>query len=137
VEQELGGDTSVIDRAAMQAVMEYERSQGRKPTDVSKLGVGYDVKSEGPNEEVRYIEVKGHGATGDMVLYYTEWQMAHRMGEEFYIYEVNYTTSRPEIWITQDPVGKGIEPTERVVEYHIPGNQLKVVAVPANREGGP
>ena len=62
---------------------------GRAPEDVSKTGVGYDVRSEGSEGEVRYIEVKGHAATGDVTLYYTEWQMAHRMGEEFFIYEVD------------------------------------------------
>ena len=63
----------------MQVAMDHERSYGRTAVDVSKRGVGYDVKSEGPNGEVRYIEVKGHTSTGDVVLYYTEWQMAHRM----------------------------------------------------------
>ena len=42
-----------------------------------------------------------------MVLYYTEWQMANRMREEFYIYEVNHALTEPGLWITQDPVGKG------------------------------
>lgn len=137
VEQGLGGNNTVVEKAAMTAVTNYEVAQGRKPTDVSKLGVGYDIKSEGPDEQVRYIEVKGHGSTGDVMLYYTEWLMAHRMREEFYIYEVNHATSKPEIWITQDPVGKGIEPTERVVEYHISAGQLKAVAVPAGKEGDP
>ena len=55
--------------------------------------------------------------------------MAHRMREEFFIYEVNQALTSPELWITQNPVGNGIEPTERVVEYHIPAAQLKRVAV--------
>ena len=33
-----------------------------------------------------------------------------------------------QVWIIQDPVGQGIDPTERVVEYHIPAAQLKKVA---------
>jgi len=135
VEDGLGGDNTVVEMAAMTVVMNYEISQNRKPTDVSRLGVGYDIKSGGPGEQVRYIEVKGHRNTGDVTLYYTEWLMAHRMREEFYIYEVNYTTTKPEVWITQDPVGKGIEPTERVVEYHISAGQLKPVAVLAVQEG--
>ena len=103
------------------------------PQDVSKRGVGYDVKSEGPNGEVRYIEVKGHTSTGDVVLYYTEWQMAHRMRNEFFIYEVNHALTVPHLRITQDPVGKGIEPTERVVEYHIATDQLEPVAAAAEQ----
>ncbi len=54
--------------------------------------------------------------------------MANRMRQEFYIYEVNNALSTPELWITRDPVGKGIEPEERVVEYRILSEQLQVVA---------
>ena len=50
----------------MRVAMEYERSQRRTPDDVSRRGVGYDVRSEGPDDEVRYIEVKGHATTGDV-----------------------------------------------------------------------
>ena len=123
-----GGDNTAVETAAMQVAMEYERSQARAPVDVSKTGVGYDVRSEGPDGEVRYIEVKGHSSTGDVTLYYTEWQMAHRMGEEFFIYEVDYALTDPQLRIVQDPVGNGIEPTERVVEYHVLSSQLRAIA---------
>ena len=125
MEEGRGGDNTAVEMAAMQVAMDHERSYGRTPVDVSKRGVGYDVRSEGPHGEVRYIEVKGHASTGDVVLYYTEWQMAHRMRREFYIYEVHHTLTKPELRIVQDPVGQGIEPTERVVEYHIASNQLQ------------
>ena len=131
VEEGRGGDNTTVEMAAMQAAMDHERSHGRTPVDVSKTGVGYDVRSEGANGDVRYIEVKGHASTGDVVLYYTEWQMANRMREEFYIYEVNHALTEPGLWITQDPVGRGIEPTERVVEYHVPVAQLRRVAASA------
>ena len=123
-----GGDNTNIELAAMKVAMDHEVAHGRIPVDVSKTGVGYDIRSEGVVGDVRYIEVKGHAATGGVVLYYTEWQMAHRMRREFFIYEVNHALTNPELWITQDPVGQGIEPTERVVEYPIPAAQLKEVA---------
>ena len=72
--------------------------------------------------------MKVHASTGDVTLYYTQWQMAHRMRREFFIYEVNYALTNPDLWITQDQVGQGIEPTEKVVEYHIPATQMKKVA---------
>ncbi len=122
-----GGDNTAVETAAMQVVMEYEQGQGRAPADVSKTGVGYDVRSEGPDGQVRYIEVKGHASTGDVTLYYTEWQMAHRMGEEFFIYEVDHALTNAQLRIVQDPVGKGIEPVERVVEYLIDAEQLHAV----------
>ena len=131
VEEGRGGDNTTVEMAAMQVAMDHERAHDRTPVDVSKTGVGYDVRSEGPNGDVRYIEVKGHASTGDVVLYYTEWQMANRMREEFFIYEVNHALTEPDLWITQDPVGKGIQPTERVVEYHVPVAQLRRVAANA------
>lgn len=127
-----GGDMTAIELAAMRVAMDHEITYGRTPVDVSKTGVGYDVRSEGPGGEVRYIEVKGHIATGDIVLYYTEWQMAHRMGNEFFIYEVNHALAAPRLRIIQDPVGQGIEPTERVVEYHIKAAQIEPLAVLPN-----
>ena len=132
VEQGRGGDNRTVEMAAMQVAMDYERSQGRTPVDVSKTGVGYDVKSMGAAGDVRYIEVKGHAATGDIVLYYTEWHMAHRMLDEFFIYDVNHALTQPELWITQDPVGKGVAATERLVEYHIRSDALRAVAQPAS-----
>jgi uncharacterized protein DUF3883 len=107
------------------------------PVDVSRTGVGYDLRSEDSSGAVRYIEVKGHAATGDVTLYYTEWQTAQRMGDEFFIYVVDHALSTPQLWIVQDPVGKGIQPAEKVVEYHIPAERLRAVAEPAEETRHP
>lgn len=112
----------------MKVVMEYERKAGRAPTDVSKTGAGYDIRSTAPDGSVRYIEVKGHTSTGDVTFYYTEWQTAHRMRDEFFIYVVDRALTAPSLWIIQDPVGKGVEPTEKVVEYHVTLAQLQATA---------
>ena len=135
-EEGRGGDNTTVEMAAMRVAMEYETAQGRTPRDVSKTGVGCDIRSEGPDGEVRYIEVKGHAATGSITLYYTEWQLAHRMRDEFFIYEVDHVLNDPKLWIAQDPVGKGIQATERVVEYHIDSEKLRSVAQPGNTGGG-
>lgn len=119
---------SVVEQAAMNVVMHYERRCGRTPVEVCKTGVGYDVRSEGPDGGVRYIVVKGRTTTGDVTLYYTEWQTANRMREEFFIYMVGHALTEPELLIVQDPVGKGIEPTEKVAEYQIPARQLHAAA---------
>ena len=95
---------------------------------------GYDMKSVGPDGEVRYIEVKGHQKTGDIILYYTEWQTAHRMRDEFYIYVVDYALTEPQLTTYRDPVGQGIEPEERVVEYRISKAQLMAAAHVAEGE---
>lgn len=135
VEHGGGGDQSAVELAAMKHVMEFERAHGRIPDDVSKKGCGYDIKSIEPgSDSVRYIEVKGHATTGDVTLYYTEWQIAHRMRSEFYIYEVNRALSAPDLRIVQDPVGCGIEPEEKVVEYKIKRAILEQFAVPVAPE---
>ena len=51
--------------------------------------------------------------------------MAHKMGEEFFIYEVENALTEPQLRIVQDPVGKGIEPVGRVVEYYLHAEQLR------------
>ncbi len=123
-------DARHLDRMviAMQVVLAYERAAGREPVDVSKTGVGYDIKSEAASGPVRYIEVKSHTTSGDVLLYYTEWQTAHRMRDEFYIYAVNYALSDPQLWIIQDPVGKGVQATEKVVEYHVRAEESRALA---------
>lgn len=66
------GDRQAVEYAAMQAVMEVERSLGYHPKDVSADKCGYDIESEIPAELrtgdsgcLRFIEVKGRakGAT--------------------------------------------------------------------------
>jgi len=127
-EEGKGGDNTTVEMAAMKVAMDYERSHGREPEDVSKRGVGCDVKSVAPDGAVRYIEVKGHAATGDITLYYTEWQLAHRMREEFFIYEVDHALATPELRIVQDPIGKGVPAKESVIEYRISAADLRAAA---------
>jgi superfamily II DNA or RNA helicase len=118
-------DRTAVERAAMKVAFDYERAHGRVPVDASGTGEGYDVKSAAADgSSVRYIEVKGHLAAGDITLYYTEWQMANRMRSEFFIYDVTDALGEPRLRIVQDPVGKGIEPEERVVEYRIAAADL-------------
>ena len=113
VEAGEGDDRGAVELAAMAVAEGYERAAGRTPSNVSMDGVGYDIRSEARDGSVRYIEVKGHATTGDVTLYYTEWQTANRMREEFFIYDVHHALSAPRLWIVQDPVGKGIRPVEK------------------------
>ena len=49
-----------IDRLAIAAVMEAERSLGREPTEMPHHNPGYDIESKDPNtNELLFIEVKG------------------------------------------------------------------------------
>ena len=137
IEEGRGGDNTTVEMAAMRVAMDYERAHGREPEDVSKTGVGCDVRSVAPDGAVRYIEVKGHAATGDITLYYTEWQLAHRMSEEFFIYEVDYALTEPELRVVQDPIGKGVPARESVIEYRIQAADLRAAAEPTDSMQAP
>lgn len=51
---------TVVEEAAMGAVMAAERKEGRTPVDVSAQNKGWDIESRGaPEEPLRFIEVKG------------------------------------------------------------------------------
>lgn len=68
------GDRQAVEYAAMQAVMDIERSLGYHPKDVSADKCGYDIESEIPAELrtgdsgcLRFIEVKGRAKGADTI----------------------------------------------------------------------
>ncbi len=77
-----------VERIGMGAAMEYERENGRAPHDVSKDNLGYDIRSTAPDGSYRYIEVKARSTEGPVVLTPNEWLMAHRLGDEYWLYIV-------------------------------------------------
>lgn len=53
-------ETALVERLAMEAVMDAERQLGHEPWDVSALKCGYDIESrDGQTGSLRFIEVKG------------------------------------------------------------------------------
>lgn len=63
-----GRDNKASEELAMQAVMHYERDQGRSPRDVSQENRGYDIESADPDSgDLLFIEVKGRAAGADTV----------------------------------------------------------------------
>jgi hypothetical protein len=92
-----------VEEAGMRAAMEYERSQGREPVDVSRDFLGYDIRSTSP-AETRYIEVKAFAATGPLELTPHEWQIARRLGEAYWLYVVEDALTAPRLHRIPDPV---------------------------------
>ena len=92
---------------AMQVVMKYEISNGRRPNDVSKeIGPGYDIKSYDDKGNIRYIEVKGRKGKGPVALSKNEWFRAKQLGTDYYLYVVWNAESYPNVIgpkITCDP----------------------------------
>jgi superfamily II DNA or RNA helicase len=102
-----------IEEAGMKAALEHERRAGREPQDVSKEFKGYDILSRGARE-TRYIEVKAFATTGPLELTAHEWQMAKRLGQDYWIYAVENALSQPEVTEIQDPVDTLPRPQEVV-----------------------
>ena len=83
------------EKVAMDMAMAFERSQGRTPTDVSRIvGLGYDIKSV-DGDEIRYIEVKGRYRKGQVALTRNEWFKARHLGADYYLYVVWDTKDAP------------------------------------------
>ena len=94
-----------VEAIAMDVAMRYERSRGWTPTDVSQDGEHYDIRSEGPNGEKRFIEVKGRSETGAIILTGPEVDKLRQLGGRAWLYIVTFCkASRPRLRIIQDPI---------------------------------
>ncbi len=107
VEKPVAGEADLaarrrIEAIGMQTAMEYERGQGQQPADVSLEYLGYDIRSGGP-QEVRYIEVKAFATTGVVELTPHEWQMARRLGDEYWLYVVENCATNPILHPVRNP----------------------------------
>lgn len=108
-----------VEAIAMDVTMRYERSRGWIPVDVSKEGEHYDVRSESPAGEKRFIEVKGRAQTGDIVLTGPEVDKLMQLGERAWLYIVTFCKKeQPRLRIIQDPISKlNTEALYRQIQY--------------------
>jgi hypothetical protein len=89
----------------MSVVMRYERSRGWMPFDVSQDGEHYDIRSESPVGELRFIEVKGRAQTGTIMLTGPEVDKLRQLGERAYLYVVtDCKGERPRLRVIQNPM---------------------------------
>jgi len=96
-----------VEAIAMDVAMRYERSRGWTPFDVSKDGEHYDVRSESPDGQKRFIEVKGRAQTGALVLTRPELDKLRQLGNRAWLYVVTFCKGeRPQLRIIQDPISK-------------------------------
>lgn len=111
-----GSDVRVrVDRAGMNAVMQYERERApdhvakKRISDCSTYNCGYDVESFD-----RKIEVKSHKTSGSIILTDHEWQTAHRLCDEYWIYVVEHVFEKPQITMIQNPSVKFAGMVEKI-----------------------
>jgi superfamily II DNA or RNA helicase len=112
-EDELKEDREV-EEIGMKVAMEFEKSQGRMPEDVSLQNLGFDIRSRSSDGSIRYIEVKARAKDGKIALTPNEWLMAHRLKNEYWLYVVVNVATKPELYTIQNPSEK-LKP-EEVVE---------------------
>ncbi|MEM2615028.1 MAG: helicase-related protein [Nitrososphaerota archaeon] len=102
-----------IERKGMEIAMNYERSQGREPEDVSSENLGFDIRSKGV-DGIRYIEVKARAKTGDIALTPNEWFKAKRFREQYWLYVIeNVASLDPRLYLINNPV-ENLRITEKV-----------------------
>ena len=121
-----------VELVGMQVAEEYERDHGRVPVDVSAENVGYDIRSTGKDNGIRYIEVKARAQMGAILLTQNEWFKARRFREDYFVYAVMNASSEPRLYIIRNPVER-LSPDEVVemVRYKVP---LDVVLAKGDEE---
>jgi hypothetical protein len=110
-----------VERIAMEVAMEYEHNRGWTPYDVSMDGEHYDIRSESPTGEKRFIEVKGRAGTGAIVLTAPETDKLRQLGDRAFLYIVtSCKTYRPRLRIIQNPISSlTLEPLYRQIQYFV------------------
>ncbi|MEW6081855.1 MAG: helicase-related protein [Bacillota bacterium] len=96
-----------VEAIATAVAMRFERSRGWTPTDVSRDGEHYDIRSDGPNGEKRFIEVKGRARSGPIMLTGPEVDKLRQLGMRAWLYIVTFCKGeRPRLHLIQDPLAK-------------------------------
>ena len=112
---------------AMQTTMNFEKSAGWNPQDVSANNEGYDVKSISPEELKRYIEVKGRsGNDGSVMLSENEMNRLAQLGDAAWLYIVMNCKSNPDLYRIQNPAKVlKFELKSKGVQYFLPMAEWK------------
>ena len=108
-----------VERIAMEVAMRYERARGWTPCDVSKDGEHYDVRSESPAGEKRFIEVKGRAQSGAVIITGPEVDKLRQLASRAFLYIVTFCKGdKPRLRIIQDPISKlSLEMLYRQVQF--------------------
>lgn len=115
-----------IERIAVEAVIAHERARGWEVTSVEADNRGFDLISRRPHPEdpqtaieVRFIEVKGRVAIGEVALTTNEYRTAQRLRKDYWLYVVFNCGTKPEVKIVQDPSTLDWEPLVKIEHYHV------------------
>jgi superfamily II DNA or RNA helicase len=115
-----------IERIAVQEVIRHEVERGWLIESVEKDNRGFDIISRKPHPhddktftDVRFIEVKGRAAVGEVALSDNEYKTADRLKKDYWLYVVFNCGTEPEVHLINDPARLGWQPVVQVAHYHL------------------
>ncbi len=116
-----------IERLAVESVIAYENARGWVVESVEKDNRGFDLISRRPHPEdpttaieVRFIEVKGRAAVGEIALTTNEYKTAQRLGNDYWLYVVFHcATPDPTVNILRNPATLDWQPIVKVEHYRL------------------
>ena len=114
----------LIERIAVQFVIQHEEAEGRVVESVEMDNRGFDLISRKPHPEdpktaidVRFIEVKGRAETGEIALTSNEYNTAKRLKKDDWLYVVFHCATQPSLNILRDPSTLDWQPIVRIEHY--------------------
>jgi hypothetical protein len=120
-----------IEKIAVNAVIEYEKQNGREVESVEDQNRGFDLIARTPHPEdpktateVRFIEFKGRSEVGEVALSTNEYKTAERLKNDYWLYVVFNCASIPEIHILRDPIRLGWEPLVKIEHYNVGDHKI-------------
>ena len=115
-----------IERIAVQEAIRHETERGWVIESVEKDNRGFDIISRKPHPhddktftDVRFIEVKGRAAVGEVALSDNEYKTAERLKNDYWLYVVFNCGTKPELHLIHDPARLGWQPVVQVAHYHL------------------
>ncbi|WP_315701869.1 MULTISPECIES: SNF2-related protein [unclassified Bradyrhizobium] len=115
-----------IERIAVQEAIRHETERGWIVESVEKDNRGFDIISRKPHPhddmtftDVRFIEVKGRSAIGEVALSDNEFKTAERLKKDYWLYVAYNCGTTPELHLIRDPARLGWRPVVQVAHYHL------------------
>jgi hypothetical protein len=118
-----------VESVAIRAVTAFEEARGWTVESVECETRGFDLisrRSDASRSDVRFIEVKGRAAIGDIALSANEYKTALSLGDEYWLYVVFNCGSKPVVLPVQNPARLDWEALSKVDCYRIKADSLPV-----------
>lgn len=124
-----------IERIAIAAATAYEEARGWRVESVEQDNRGFDLISRKPHPDqpqsalqVRFIEVKGRAATGEVALTPNEYKTAQRLTQDYWLYVVYHCATTPAVHVIPNPAQMVWQPLVKIEHYHIGTEEVLAAA---------